>query len=306
MFEKIAFAGASLIIILLLPPLLDGIARKIKAILQSRQGPPLLQTYYDISTLLSMEPILPTDRLGFIVAPYAAFAAALSAGLVLPFGNFIPVAFTGDIFVFLYVLAIFSISMMMAGFLVNNTYANAGANREMMIILSVEPILGVALGIFALKTHTLSISGIPMNLTITPSVILAFIFLAYSIYVECAFIPFDVAEAETEILEGPFVEYSGRLLGIFKWAMLIKRVVLIWLFVSFIVLPIMKNIVDITSLYGAVATLITQLVMLVVFYATSAVIEATTARMKITPIIKQNTIIFVAGLIALAIASLGL
>ncbi|HIP74820.1 MAG TPA: hydrogenase [Thermococcus paralvinellae] len=306
MIEKVAFAVISLVVLLLLPPLLDGISRKIKAILQARQGPSLLQTYYDISSLLSMEPMLPTDRLGFIVAPYVAFAAALSAGLVLPFGNFIPVAFTGDIFVFLYVLAIFSISMMIAGFLVNNTYANAGANREMMIILSVEPILGVALGIFALKTHSLSISGILMNLTLTPSVILAFIFLAYFIYVECAFIPFDVAEAETEILEGPFVEYSGRLLGIFKWAMLIKRVVLIWLFVSFLVLPIMKNIVDITSLHGAVVTLIAQLVMLFLFYAMSAVIEATTARMKITPILKQNTIIFAAGLIALAIASVGL
>nr|WP_234394465.1 NADH-quinone oxidoreductase subunit H [Thermococcus piezophilus] len=72
--EKIAFAAVSLMIIILLPPLLDGISRKIKATVQERQGPSVFQTYYDLSSLLSMEPMLPTDRLGFLIAPYVAFA----------------------------------------------------------------------------------------------------------------------------------------------------------------------------------------------------------------------------------------
>ncbi|ALM75671.1 respiratory chain complex I subunit 1 family protein [Thermococcus barophilus] len=303
MIERAILGLVAITIIMFLPPLLDGIARKIRATLQARQGPPIFQTYYDLASLLSMDSNSPTDRFGFMIAPYVAFAAALAAGFVLPFGNFIPVAFTGDLFVFLYVLAISSIAFMMAGFLVENTYANAGANREMMIILSIEPVLGIAIGVLALKSGTLSISGIPLNLTFAPSVLLALALLAYAVYVECAFIPFDIAEAETEIIEGPLAEYSGRLLGIFKWAMLIKRVTLIWLFSGIVVLPFFKDVLSTTL--GSIAALLCQLVVLFVFYALAAVIEATSARLKIIQAIKQNTIVFVLGIVVLAMASVG-
>ncbi|AEH24789.1 respiratory chain complex I subunit 1 family protein [Pyrococcus yayanosii] len=305
MIEKAIFGISSLLIILALPPLLDGISRKIKATIQERQGPPILQTYYDLASLLSMEPTLPTDRLGFILAPYVALAAVISAGMLLPYGNFTPIAFSGDIFVFVYVLGIFSVSLMMAGFLVNNTYANAGANREMMLILGVEPILGIAVGIMALKEGTLSISGLAFNLTPNLAMLLILAFLGYWSYVECAFIPFDIAEAETEILEGPLVEYSGRLLGLFKWALLAKRVVLTWFFASMLSIPILKNYVDVSTLIGGVVIFIVQLALLIILYALSAVIEATTARMKVIQALRQNTIIFVIGLILLVLASLG-
>ena len=305
MIEKVIYSVVALIILAFLPPLLDGISRKIKAILQERQGPSVFQTYSDLSSLLSMESNMPTDRLGFVIAPYVAFAAALTAGLVLPFGDFVPVAFTGDIFVFLYVLAISSIAFMMAGFLVENTYANAGANREMMIILSIEPVLGIALGVFALHTGSLSISGIATSLSLAPSVLLGMALFAYAVYTECAFIPFDVAEAETEILEGPLVEYSGRLFGIFKWAMLIKRVVLIWLFSAVLLFPTLGRVIDFTTPLGSAVMLLAQLFMLVVFYAMSAVIEATTGRMKIIQVIRQNTLVFGVGIVVLAIASMG-
>ncbi len=305
MMEKIVFALITVMIIFLLPPLLDGISRKVKAKIQYRVGASIFQTYYDLQSLLNMEPILPTERLAFRIAPYIAFASALAAALLLPFGSFVPVAFTGDFFVFLYVLAMFSVAMMIAGFSVNNSYTNAGANREMMLILSIEPVLGVAIGVFALNAHSLSIGGIPLNITFTPSLILAYVLLAYAVYVEGGFIPFDIAEAETEILEGPLCEYSGRLLGMFKWAMLIKRLALLWLFVSFLVLPIMKNIIDITTFTGGLATLAVQLIVLFIIYSIIAIIEASNARLRIDQAIRQNTRVFLAGLVVLLIAALG-
>ncbi|AMM54743.1 respiratory chain complex I subunit 1 family protein [Pyrococcus kukulkanii] len=305
MIERAIFGISSLLVILVLPPLLDGISRKIKATIQERQGPPIFQTYYDLASLLSMEPTLPTDRLGFILAPYVALAAVISAGMLLPYGNFTPIAFSGDIFVFVYVLGVFSVSLMMAGFLMNNTYANAGANREMMLILSVEPILGIAVGIMALREGTLSISSLTFNSTPNLAMLLALAFLGYWAYVECAFIPFDIAEAETEILEGSLVEYSGRLLGLFKWALLAKRVVLIWLFASMLLIPLLKNYVDISTPLGGAMIFIGQLTLLIILYALSAVIEATTARMKVIQALRQNTMIFVIGLVLLVLASLG-
>ncbi|WP_297500019.1 NADH-quinone oxidoreductase subunit H [Thermococcus sp.] len=297
--ERIAFSFISLCLILFLPPLLDGIGRKVKARIQLRQGPSILQTYYDLTTFLSVEPVYPTERLAFRLAPYIAFASAVSAALVLPYGRVIPVSFTGDIFVFLYVLAMVSIAYMVGGFSLNNTYTNTGANREMMMILSIEPILGVAIGTFALNAHTLRIGAIPFALTFTVSVLLAYGLLAYSVYVEGGFIPFDVAEAEQEILEGTFSEYSGYLLGIFKWALMIKRFALLWLLSSFISIPFVRNVAN-----GALI-LITQLIVLLLLYAGIAVIESMNARLRIDHVIRRNTGVFLCSLAVLLLAALG-
>ena len=62
-YERIAFSFIAVCLILFLPLLLDGVARKIKAKIQLRQGAPILQTYYDLVTFLSMEPVYPTERL---------------------------------------------------------------------------------------------------------------------------------------------------------------------------------------------------------------------------------------------------
>ncbi len=297
--ERITFSFIAVCIILFLPPLLDGIARKIKAKIQLRQGPSILQTYYDLMTFLSMEPVYPTERLAFRLAPYIAFASAVSAALVLPYGRVIPVSFTGDIFVFLYVLAMVSIAYMVGGFSLNNTYTNTGANREMMMILSIEPILGVAIGTFALNAHTLRIGAIPFGLTFTVSVLLAYGLLAYSVYVEGGFIPFDVAEAEQEILEGTFSEYSGYLLGIFKWALMIKRFALLWLLSSFVSIPLVRNVPS------SALTLITQLIVLLLLYAGIAVIESMNARLRIDHVIRRNTGVFLCSLAVLLLAALG-
>ncbi|ACS32562.1 respiratory chain complex I subunit 1 family protein [Thermococcus gammatolerans] len=302
-YERIAFSFIAVCLILFLPPLLDGVARKIKAKIQLRQGPSILQTYYDLVTFLSMEPVYPTERLAFRLAPYIAFASAVSAALVLPYGRVIPVSFTGDIFVFLYVLAMVSIAYMIAGFSLNNTYTNTGANREMMIMLSIEPVLGLAIGTLTLNAHTLRIGAIPFAVTFTLSVLLAYGLLAYSVYVEGGFIPFDVAEAEQEILEGVFSEYSGYLLGIFKWALMIKRFALLWLLSSFISIPLVRNIAN--GALGGALILVTQLIVLFLLYTAVAIIESMNARLRIEQIIRQNAGVFVCSIAVLVLAALG-
>ena len=301
--ERITFSFIAVCLILFLPPLLDGIGRKVKARIQLRQGPSILQTYYDLMTFLSMEPVYPTERLAFRLAPYIAFASAVSAALVLPYGRVIPVSFTGDIFVFLYVLAMVSIAYMIGGFSLNNTYTNTGANREMMMILSIEPILGIAIGVFALNAHTLRIGAMPFALTFTVSVLLAYGLLTYSVYVEGGFIPFDVAEAEQEILEGTFSEYSGYLLGIFKWALMIKRFALLWLLSSFILIPLVRNVPS--GILGGVEILVAQLMVLFLLYAGIAVIESMNARLRIDHVIRRNTGVFLCSLAVLLLAVLG-
>jgi len=290
-----------------MPLLLDGISRKIKARIQYRRGPPILQTFYDVAKLMRLRSVVPTDRRIFVLAPYIAFASALSALTTLPMGNVQPISFTGDIFVFLYVLAMVSVSMMLAGFSVNNAYANIGANREMMLVLTIEPVLGVGIGILALLTGSLSmltlmirIAGLSLYKLVF--VIAAYALLGYATYVEGGFIPFDIAEAETEILEGTLCEYSGRLLAMFKWGLLIKRFALVWLYSSLIIEPLM-SLVRADPCSKFVSTFFLQLAMAVVIYLLASVGEALNARYRIDHVISMNTKAFFASLAILALTA---
>ncbi len=293
----------SLVIGLFMPLLLDGIGRKIKARIQHRMGPPVLQTFYDALKLLRTPSLIPGGT-GFVIAPIIAFSAALISMSVLPIGMVSPISFSYDIFVYLYVLAMVSVALMLAGFSVQNAYANIGANREMMMILSIEPILGVVLGTIALITGNLSIEKIVWSIgTLNIKHLILYVFslvmMTYTVYVESGFIPFDLAEAETEILEGPLVEYSGKLLGIFKWALLIKRFSLIWLFTSLLIAPLLTHY-DV-SLTTVLISLVVQLIVATIIYCCMVTYEAMTPRYKIDWVIKSNLKIFLLSIVYLII-----
>ena len=300
---KIACLGALVITGLLMAPLLDGVGRKIKARIQHREGPPILQTLYDLTKLLRI-PSLILGGTGFVLAPLIAFSAAASSLSLLPIGPSSPLSFSYDIFVYLYVLAMVSISLMIAGFSVQSAYANIGANREMMMILSTEPVLGIALGALALVTGNLSIRGIVNAASHLGGLhllmyLLTLCLLTYCVYIECGFIPFDLAEAETEILEGPLVEYSGWLLGMFKWALLIKRFSLIWLLTSFLTAPWLAGYQP-TSLTITLAYL-AQLAIASTLYSCMVTYEALTPRHKIGWVVRSNLKAFIISIIYLAV-----
>ncbi|WFO74613.1 NADH-quinone oxidoreductase subunit H [Desulfurococcaceae archaeon MEX13E-LK6-19] len=294
-----------LVMIFTVPPLIDGLGRKIKASLHYRVGPSIMQTWYDLVSLLKIKPVIVGQRLAFTLAPCIAFASAVTAALILPYGTTSILSFTADVFVFIYTLAMVSISLMIAGFSVNNPYANIGANREMMLILTTEPIIGVVFGVLALNTMSLNIYGILSNLTLKPSLLLIYPILAYVIYVESGFIPFDIAEAETEILEGPLVEYNGALLGLFKYALLIKKFTLLWFLSSTIVLPFTRFFAVQAGLATWAIVLLMQFASILLIYTIYTMLEAYSARSRIRDVIKLNSKVFIAGLVILAIAATG-
>lgn len=284
--------------------LLDGIGRRIKARIQHRMGPPVLQTFYDLAKLLRTPSVVPGGW-GFILAPVIAFSASLISVSILPLGLVSPISFSYDIFVYLYVLAMLSLAMMLAGFSVRNPYANIGANREMMVILSVEPVLGVGLACLALVTGRLDVEGIVSTAGLLSAKYLFFYVLTvlfimtYAVYVECGFIPYDLAEAETEILEGPLVEYSGKLLGLFKWALLIKRFSLLWLLSTLIVAPLFTWCRG--SILGCLMHSLLQLVMMVIIYSCMVAYEAMGPRYKVEWAIKNNLKVFILSIIYLVV-----
>jgi len=148
-----------------------GIDRKITARLQGRVGPPLLQPYYDVRKLLSKDNMIVNASQNFYVVVYLVFIVLSLLMLV----------FRADILMIIFVYTVASLALIVGGMSTGSPYARAGSSREIMAILSYEPILILyALAIYLL-TGTFKLSAVvdassPL-LIYTPLIFIAMIFV---------------------------------------------------------------------------------------------------------------------------------
>ena len=219
---------------LLLSPLLEGIMRKLRARLHSRIGPPLLQPYYDLLKLLGKENLKTGDPwLG--VAPILALASTLTASLLLPLGGEAPLAGAGDLLVFLYFVGISAVAVLFMGMASWSPYGFLGSSREMMLYLTVEPVLFITLITAAVHARSLKLYDLVLwNHAMGPQISMVIAAIAYFLVLQAQLgrLPFDIAEAETEIMGGPSIEMSGPKLALFKWSVHAKLLVFTALFVE--------------------------------------------------------------------------
>ncbi|HEY8347025.1 MAG TPA: NADH-quinone oxidoreductase subunit H [Symbiobacteriaceae bacterium] len=229
MIATIATALYNLAFVMLLAPLFSGITRKLRARLHSRQGPPVLQPYYDLLKLMGKDDCQVSPDFVHRAAPMLVFTGAIAAALLVPMGVPAPLGFTGDGLVFIYLLTLSAIGTVLAGLSSRNPFAATGASREMMLLLVVEPVMAAAFFTFGAKVGSLGLWDIATRVGETgfaPSLLIAFIAGLLVVQAESAKLPFDLAEAETELAGGVYLEYSGISLAAFEWAMMIRRVVL--------------------------------------------------------------------------------
>jgi NADH-quinone oxidoreductase subunit H len=211
--------------------------RKITARVQFRKGPPLFQPFYDFFKLLLVkETILPKhgSPLMFLLAPVFSVFGATMAGvfILLPLFN-ITTGFKGDLLVIFYLLTIPSFSYIIGALASGNPLAAVGGSREMKLILSYElTFLLLIAGIIMkcgqqfdlysiIKTQQ---AGAPFIGSI--SGVLLFIVGIFCIQAKLALVPFDMPEAEAEITEGIFIEYSGSAYAMIKLAKYIMLFIL--------------------------------------------------------------------------------
>ncbi len=203
------------------------ILRKVVARIQDRIGPNrvggrfgLLQTVADAMKLLTKEDITPAgaDKLAFNLAPLIVVIAALMMWAVIPFG---PGAVGTDLNVAVfYVLAISSVSvvsLLLAGWGSNNKYALLGAFRAVAQLVSYEVPMVMALIIPVLLAGTMSTQGIVEAQSVWYILVVplsALIFLI-SALAELGQTPFDLLEADSEIVAGYHIEYSGMKFAMF-------------------------------------------------------------------------------------------
>jgi len=206
--------------------LITWIDRKVTARVQYRVGPPWFQPFADVVKLLGKETIVPrgASRLAFLGSPLVGVAGATLVSTMLWVTLLWREGFVGDIFVILYLLVLPSLAIIMGGAASRNPLASVGASREMKLVLAYELPFVIALSAIILKADmALKLEDILAAQAARPFIasvsgVLVLLVLVMVIQAKLGLVPFDQAEAETELMGGALIEYSGAPLAAFKLA----------------------------------------------------------------------------------------
>ena len=229
-----AFAGIFVAVVPLLPLVLVLAERKVAARFQNRTGPMrvgpwgTLQTLADGIKLIFKEDYIPPqgDKLLFLLAPYVIFACSFAVFAAIPFGDGIPIPGDFNIGIF-YIMAISSVIVMgviMAGWSSNSKWSLLGSLRSAAQIVSYEIPLGLSILTVVMLVESLSMTKIVDSqsngifswlIFRTPFTFIAFFIFFISAIAEVNRTPFDLPEAESEIVAGFHTEYSGMRFALF-------------------------------------------------------------------------------------------
>lgn len=200
--------------------------RKVTARVQYRVGPPFLQPLYDLVKLAGKETVLPrgADRFTFLAAPAVGLAAVVTVSVILWAAVLYPdQGILGDWVVVLYLLLIPSLAVIVGGSASGNPLAAVGASREMQLLMAYElPFVLAALVPVVQAGMTFRLGELVTWQAEHGWVLgswsgaLAAIVALLAIQAKLALVPFDLAEAETELAGGALIEYSGTALALVR------------------------------------------------------------------------------------------
>lgn len=226
--ETILWVAAAIILSPLLGGLLVGLDRKISARMQGRIGPPITQPFYDLIKLFSKSTLVSTKMQ--LVSVYVYLASVVLSVVMLVLGQ--------DLLVLLFVLALGSVSLILGAFSVRSPYSQLGAYRELMLLLSYEPLLAMfVVGVY-LATGSFMVRDIlrleqPLLFSMPLFAITHVLVLAMKTNKS----PFDISashHAHQEIVRGILTEFSGPYLGVIElthWyevVLLLAMMALLW------------------------------------------------------------------------------
>ncbi len=232
MIADLLIQGVQMTLVLLLAPLLTGLVRKVKARLQRRQGPPLMQPYRDLRRLMGKEVVLAENASWlFRVAPYLIFAVTwVAASLIPTFATGLMFSWSGDLIAIAALLGGARFMQALAGMDIGTSFGGIGSSREVMIASLAEPamlmiVLTVALVAGSTQLSTIAGYMASAQAGLRVSLAMALVALIIVALAENARIPVDNPATHLELTmvhEAMVLEYSGRHLAMIDLAAFLK------------------------------------------------------------------------------------
>jgi len=245
MLSFIAYFFLNTAFVLLISPFFVSLIKKVKAWMQGRQGPPLLQSYYNIGKLLKKETVYSFNS-SFIsrVSPYLNIVFLLAASLCVPL-IFVPSQNygLGNVILFLYLMVMARFFISLGGLDAGSSFGGMGSSREMTISAIFEPIVIIVVSALAFILHSLNIhemfvNSIGTRVITSSALILMGIALFVVLITETSRIPVDNPETHLELTmihEAMILESSGPNLAMMELSYAIKNILFMGLLINVVV-----------------------------------------------------------------------
>jgi formate hydrogenlyase subunit 4 len=223
-----------LLLLLGLAPLLAGIIARVKAVIGGRRGQPLLQLYFDLAKLFRKQMVLSTTTTWlFRAGPLLGFSVPLLASLLVPFGPVqAPLSFSGDLILFVYLLALARFFTILAALDTGSSFEGMGAAREATFAILAEPTVFVVFIVLARVSGSFSLNEMfaPAGLAgFQGPAAIALLLVIFCLFIvllaENCRIPFDDPNTHLELTmihEVMVLDHSGPDLGLIFYGAAMK------------------------------------------------------------------------------------
>jgi formate hydrogenlyase subunit 4 len=237
LLQAIGLVIAQIVLLLAFSPFIVGLIRKVKARLQCRHGADILQPYADLAKLFHKQPVVSSTTSWILTAtPYIVFASTLAAGLLVPiFLSQNPLNFAGNIIALVYLLALGTFFLILAGLDAGSTFGGMGSSREAIVATLAEPAMILSIFAIALTAGSTNLSTIVHKtalmegiVTAPPPHLMALAAFFIVALAETGRVPVDNPATHLELTmihEAMILEYSGRYLALLEWAAGMKLLV---------------------------------------------------------------------------------
>ncbi|MEM4717967.1 MAG: NADH-quinone oxidoreductase subunit H [Desulfurococcaceae archaeon] len=200
--------------------LLDGVERKIKAAIQSRIGPPITQTLYDVIKLF-IKDIKPVHTVSYILLYYVSFLTTILSSIYLA----LLYSYSGELLTLVISITLYSVSLTaftIIPLLIPNPFSYIGGMREVLLAIVNESSIIIGFSLYAVISTSIIPGPSPtiLKALLVTSWLIAILISSYALTGRP---PFDIAEAEPEIASGILVELSGPILAAYMLFNLLKR-----------------------------------------------------------------------------------
>ncbi len=241
MLQASMLVAAQTIVLLAVSPFIVGLIRKVKARLQCRRGASVWQPYADLAKLFRKQPVVSTTTSWiFTATPYIMFAATLAAGLLVPvFVSRTPLNFAGNIIALVYLLALGTFFLILAGLDAGSAFGGMGSSREAIVASLTEPAMILSIFAIALTAGSTNLSTIVHKTALLEGIVIdpsphlmAVAALLIVAIAETGRVPVDNPATHLELTmihEAMILEYSGRYLALVEWAAGLKLLVFLTL-----------------------------------------------------------------------------